>query len=36
MLAPIGAEKSATNIFIGEKEKRTPKETDMKYVAVFM
>ena len=28
-------EKSATEIFIGEKEKLTNKETDMQYVAVF-
>ena len=34
-LAPIGAEKSVTEIFIGEKEKWTNKETDKQYVAVF-
>ena len=35
-LAPIGAEKSATEIFIGEEEKRTNKWTDMQHVAVFV
>ena len=35
-LAPIGTEKSATEIFIGEKEKWINKETDMQYVAVFL
>ena len=34
-LAPLGTEKSATEIFIGEKEKRINKGTDMQYVAVF-
>ena len=35
-LAQIGAEKSATEIFIGEKEKRTNKRTDKQYVAVLL
>ena len=35
-LAPIGAEKSATEIFIGEKEKRTNKGTNKQYVAGFL
>ena len=35
-LAPIGAEQSATEIFIGEKEKWTNKETDKQYVAVIL
>ena len=34
-LAPVGAEKSVTKIFIGEKEKWTSKGTDMQYVTVF-
>ena len=34
-LAPIGTDKSATENFIGEKEKRTNKGTDMQYEAVF-
>ena len=34
-LAPIGAEKSVTEISIGEKEKWTNKGTDKHYVAVF-
>ena len=34
-LASIGAKKSATEIFIGEKEKWTNKGTDMQYVVVF-
>ena len=34
-LAPIGAEKSVTEISIGEKEKWTNKGTDKKYEAVF-
>ena len=34
-LAPIGAEKTVKEIFIGEKEKWTNKETDMLYVAFF-
>ena len=32
--APIGAEKSVTEISIGEKEKWTNKGTDKQYVAV--
>ena len=32
-LAPIGAEKYATEIFIGEKEIWTNKKTDKHYVA---
>ena len=35
-LAPIGAEKSVTEISIGEKEKRTNKGTDKHYVAVLL
>ena len=35
-LAPIGAEKSATEIFIGEKEKWTNKEADKQYVAILL
>ena len=35
-LAPIGAEKSVTEISIGEKEKRTNKRTDKQYVAVLL
>ena len=35
-LAPIGAEKSVTEISIGEKEKRTHKGTDKQYVAVLL
>ena len=34
-LAPIGTEKSATEIFIGEKEKIINKGTFKQYVAVF-
>ena len=34
-LTPKGAEKSATEIFIGEKEKRTNKGTNKQYVAGF-
>ena len=34
-LAPIEAEKSVTEIFIGEKEKRTNEGTDKQYVAFF-
>ena len=34
-LAPIGAEKSVTEISIGEKEKWTNKGTDKQFVAVF-
>ena len=34
-LALIGAEKSVTEISIGEKEKWTNKGTDKQYVAVF-
>ena len=34
-LAPIGAEKSVTEISIGEKEKWTNKGTDKQYVAVL-
>ena len=34
-LAPIGAEKSVTEIFIGEKEKWTNNGTDKKYEAVL-
>ena len=34
-LAPIGTEKSATEIFIGEKENLTNKGTDKQYAAVF-
>ena len=32
----IGAEKSVTEISIGEKEKWTNKETDKQYVSVFL
>ena len=35
-LAPIGAEKSVTEISIGEKEKWTNKVTDKQYVAVLL
>ena len=35
-LAPIGAERSATEIFIGEKEKWINKGTDKQYVAVLL
>ena len=35
-LAPIGAERSAAEIFIGEKEKWINKETDKQYVAVLL
>ena len=35
ILALIGAEKSVTEISIGEKEKSTNKGTDKQYVAVF-
>ena len=35
-LAPIGAEKSVTEISIGEKGKWTNKGTDKQYVAVFV
>ena len=35
-MAPIGAEKSVTEIFIGEKEKWTNKGTDKQYVAVIL
>ena len=35
-LAPIGAEKSVTEISIGEKEKWTNKGTDTQYVAVLL
>ena len=35
-LAPIVAEKSATEIFIGEKEKWTNKGTGKQYVAVIL
>ena len=35
-LAPIGAEKSVTEISIGEKEKWTNKRTDKQYVAVLL
>ena len=35
-LAPIGAEKSVTEISIGEKEKWTNKRTDKQYVAVCL
>ena len=35
-LAPIGAEKSVTEISIGEKEKWTNKGTDKQYVAVLL
>ena len=35
-LAPIGTERSATEISIGEKEKRTNKGTDKQYVAVLL
>ena len=34
-LAPLGAEKSVTEISIGEKQKGTTKGTDKQYVAVF-
>ena len=34
-MAPIGAEKSVTEISIGEKEKWTNKMTDKQYVAVL-
>ena len=34
-LDPIGAKKSVTDIFIGEKEKLTNKETDKQYMAAF-
>ena len=34
-MAPIGAEKSVTEISIGEKEKLTNKGTDKQYVAVL-
>ena len=34
-LVPIGAEKSVTEIYIGEK-KWTNKETDKQYVAVIL
>ena len=35
-LASVGAEKSATEIFIGEKEKGTNKGIDKQYVSVFV
>ena len=35
-LAPIGAEKSVTEISIGVKEKWTNKGTDKQYVAVLL
>ena len=35
-LAPIGPEKSATEIFIGEKEQGTNKGTDKQYVAFLV
>ena len=35
-MAPIGTEKSATYIFIGEKEKWINKGTDKQYVAVVL
>ena len=35
-LAPIRAERSATEIFIGEKEKWINKKTDKQYVAVLL
>ena len=35
-LAPIRAEISVTEIFIGKKEKLTNKGTDKQYVAVFV
>ena len=35
-LAPIGAEITATEIFIGEKEKWRNKGTDTQYVAVLL
>ena len=35
-LAPIGAEKSVTEISIGEREKWRNKETDKQYVAVLL
>ena len=35
-LAPIGAEKSVTEISIGEKEKWTSKGTDKQYVAILL
>ena len=34
--APIGAEKSVTEISVGEKEKWTNKGTDKQYVAVLL
>ena len=36
ILAPIGTEKSVTEIFIGEKEKLTNIGTNKRYVAVFV
>ena len=35
-LAQIGAEKSVTEISVGEKEKWTNNETDKQYVAVLL
>ena len=35
-LAPKGAEKSVTEIYIGEKEKWTNEGTDKQYVAAFL
>ena len=35
-LAPIGAEKSVTEIFVGEKEKQINKGTNNQYVTVFV
>ena len=35
-MAPIGTEKSATEIFIGEKEKWINKGTDKQYVVVVL
>ena len=35
-MSPIGAEKSVTEISIGEKEKCTNKGTDKQYVAAFL
>ena len=35
-LAPIGVEKSVTEISIGKKEKLTNKGTDLQYMAVFV
>ena len=35
-MAPIGAEKSVTEISIWEKEKWTNKGTDMQFVAVLL